>query len=262
MHTNSTTNYNLPQFLATDKPAWLTDVNPAYTAIDTGMHNAQAAADAAQGDATQALSNAASAQSSATSADAKASGAIASLAKNFLDTSTYTVGEIVIYNNIMYKCIADVNTPGPWTGTTNWSRYTVDALATEVNNVTSEVDDLSAANLPMSATDPSTIKSVIDGMQLTVKNYTIDLGTEAWYGVYWGDLDINNDFIQYGSAISAVVTQVFDELGTTRVNRPTFAQLMTVGAGTLHVRAYSPTASMSAGYKVNVRVVFAHVNIL
>ena len=36
-HTNSTTNYNLPQFIGTDKPTWLNDVNGAMSAIDTQM---------------------------------------------------------------------------------------------------------------------------------------------------------------------------------------------------------------------------------
>ena len=36
-HTNSTTNYNLPQFVGTDKPTWLNDVNGAFSAIDTQM---------------------------------------------------------------------------------------------------------------------------------------------------------------------------------------------------------------------------------
>lgn len=35
--TNHTTNYNLPQFVGSDKPAWLGDVNPAFSAIDTQM---------------------------------------------------------------------------------------------------------------------------------------------------------------------------------------------------------------------------------
>lgn len=34
-HTNKTPNYNLPQFVNTDKPAWLTDVNSAMVTIDT-----------------------------------------------------------------------------------------------------------------------------------------------------------------------------------------------------------------------------------
>lgn len=36
-HTNSTTNYNLPQFVGADKPTWLNDVNGAMSAIDTQM---------------------------------------------------------------------------------------------------------------------------------------------------------------------------------------------------------------------------------
>ena len=36
-HTNSTPNYNLPQFVGTDKPTWLNDVNGAFSSIDTQM---------------------------------------------------------------------------------------------------------------------------------------------------------------------------------------------------------------------------------
>ena len=36
-HTNSTPNYNLPQFVGTDKPTWLNDVNSAFSSIDTQM---------------------------------------------------------------------------------------------------------------------------------------------------------------------------------------------------------------------------------
>ena len=39
-HTNSTTNYSLPQFVGTDKPAWLTDINGAFSAIDTNLKTA------------------------------------------------------------------------------------------------------------------------------------------------------------------------------------------------------------------------------
>lgn len=38
-HTNSTPNFSLPQFLANDKPAWLTDINGAFSTIDTNMQN-------------------------------------------------------------------------------------------------------------------------------------------------------------------------------------------------------------------------------
>lgn len=45
--TNHTTNYSLPQFIATDVPTWLVDVNGAFSDIDTAIHNAADAAGAA-----------------------------------------------------------------------------------------------------------------------------------------------------------------------------------------------------------------------
>lgn len=36
--TNKTTNYELPQFIGTDKPTWLGDFNEAMADIDAGMH--------------------------------------------------------------------------------------------------------------------------------------------------------------------------------------------------------------------------------
>lgn len=65
--TNLTPNYELSQFIGTDKPAWLQDYNGDMLKIDTGIagaktaaDNAQTAADGAQGDATSALSGVAS----------------------------------------------------------------------------------------------------------------------------------------------------------------------------------------------------------
>ena len=50
--TNKTTNYNLSQFIGTDKPAWLTDYNADMSKIDAGVAAAQAAATGADGKAT------------------------------------------------------------------------------------------------------------------------------------------------------------------------------------------------------------------
>lgn len=49
-HTNSTPNYQLPQFVGTDKPAYLTDFNQAFSAIDTGIAAAKSSGDTAQAD--------------------------------------------------------------------------------------------------------------------------------------------------------------------------------------------------------------------
>ena len=130
-HTNTTPNYGLPQFITTDKPAWLTDINGAFSAIDTGINGAKDSADAAQADATQAISDAAAAGSAASGANTKASGAIASLAENFETTNTYNIGQLVMYNNLLFKCISAVNIPGPW-NSSNWSRIDLDDIYREL----------------------------------------------------------------------------------------------------------------------------------
>lgn len=55
--TNHTTNYNLPQFVGSDKPAWLGDINPAMAAIDTAMKANETSASLAGTDATTAKNN-------------------------------------------------------------------------------------------------------------------------------------------------------------------------------------------------------------
>ena len=49
--TNKTTNYNLSQFIGSDKPAWLTDYNQDMSKIDTGIKNAADTATGADGKA-------------------------------------------------------------------------------------------------------------------------------------------------------------------------------------------------------------------
>lgn len=167
-HTNSTPNYNLPQFLPTDKPAWLVDVNPSYASIDTAIKNASDAAGNAQEDATQALSDAAGAQATATQANTKADGAIASLAENFLDTATYAVGEYVIFNNILYVCTEPVTTPGPWTGSVNWTRASVDSIATTLNSMINSIDSKTGSTIPVSAADSTPIAEMFEPETITL----------------------------------------------------------------------------------------------
>lgn len=121
-HTNSTTHYSLPQFESSDKPAWLTDINGAFSDIDAGIYNAQDTANDAASDASQALLDAAAADSKATAADSKGAGAVASIAPAFDATATYNVGDLVMYNSLLYRCKEAISVPGAWTGSTNWAR--------------------------------------------------------------------------------------------------------------------------------------------
>lgn len=55
--TNKTTNYNLPQWIGSDKPTWLGDLNNAFLTIDTTMKNNSDTATLANGNADTALDN-------------------------------------------------------------------------------------------------------------------------------------------------------------------------------------------------------------
>lgn len=70
--TNHTTNYNLPQFVGSDKPTWLGDVNGAMLAIDTQMKSNNTLANTAKTTADNAGDTASSAISTANTASATA----------------------------------------------------------------------------------------------------------------------------------------------------------------------------------------------
>lgn len=75
-HTNKTPNYELPQFIGTDKASWLGDLNPAFLAIDTGMQSNKVSAQAAEVSAGEASALAQSANSVANSANSAANNAL------------------------------------------------------------------------------------------------------------------------------------------------------------------------------------------
>lgn len=198
-HTNSTPNYNLPQFITTDKPAWLTDINPAYTAIDTAIKAAKDAGDNAQSDATQALSDAASAGTTATSADSKASGLLASVADAFDTSATYSVDDLVMFNNLLYRCTVAVTTPGPWTGTTNWTRVTIEQLIDSImiNNVA--INDIT-----------NTFVTLATGYSLDAGSRVYKQGKHIWGNILIiasNDLPDGNNSVNIGSVNSAYKTE-------------------------------------------------------
>ena len=164
-HTNSTTNYALPQFLTSDKPAWLTDINNAFADIDTAIFAAKTKADTAFTDAGNAQTDATTAINNAAAADAKGSGALASIEVAFDPTTIYAVGARVIYNSLLYRCIVAVVTPGPWTGSDNWERITIDNL---ISTTDSKIGQLTS----LSTTDKTSIVNAINEINGTALKAT------------------------------------------------------------------------------------------
>lgn len=96
--TNHTTNYNLPQWVGTDKPAWLGDMNPAFTAIDTQMKANNTLAQQGVTDASTADGKAVNAQADATQALLDASTAQGT-ANDAVATANIVAGQVTALNN-------------------------------------------------------------------------------------------------------------------------------------------------------------------
>ena len=104
-HTNKTPNYDLPQFIGTDKASWLGDLNPAFLAIDAGMQANKVAAQAAEVSAGEASALAQSANSVANSANSSATNALSKIdnwIEMYIDNPDPT-------NFIQYICFLQFN---------------------------------------------------------------------------------------------------------------------------------------------------------
>lgn len=239
-HTNSTTNYSLPQFLPTDKPAWLTDINGAFSDLDTAVHNAQTKADTAFTDAGNAQADATTAINNAAAADAKASGAIASIELAFDPTTIYPVGSKVMYNALLYRCVVAVVTPGPWTGSDNWERINVDTLISTV--------DGKIGSLPsLATTDKTSVVNAINEVNGIATGTTVSTAFTA-------QTNISNRNVSIGNAQKAnlnIVNMIFD---VTASNQPSLSHKVTLtpnvtikSAGFIAIDETDPTYSNS-GY--------------
>ena len=149
-HTNTTTNYGLPQFLSSDKPAWMADINVAFADIDSQMKlNADAAADA-QSDVNDASLN---------------------FAAGYSNASTYDVGDVVVYNNRMYICDVAVTVPESF-DLAKWTYYRVSNTADAVENLTSAENALESlvGSTDISAIGDGTVTGAIDTINTNLSN--------------------------------------------------------------------------------------------
>ena len=126
-HTNSTANLALPQFIGTDKPTWLSDVNGAFAAIDTYAGNNDAALAITDAKADTAISDAAGAVTTATNASNTAGNAAATATA----ANTVAGNALTVANGINSKV-------GVLTDLTTTDKSTVVNAINEVNGKDAE----------------------------------------------------------------------------------------------------------------------------
>jgi hypothetical protein len=185
-------------------------------------------------------------------------------------TTDYTVNSIIL---LVYS--ANQN-GGCWTCASNYY-YTyfnmtaselVTGTATSAKTVRADYlkqgieeiigENLLATEIAMSSSDSTSVADKLDELSIalnkviaTIKEVDIKLGDTVWYGVYYGEANIQNWVDTYGTCISAIVVGV-------PYNRFVCAQLITdaTDANAQKVRAYSQQASGTSLLTVRIRLTF------
>lgn len=129
--TNKTTNYELPQFVGTDKPTWLGDFNEAMADIDSAMHE-----NATDISAVEVIAQNASSSASQASQDvATLTGTV-----NTLSSDVSTVTQTA--NNAQQTATSALNTANTANGKADTNAGNISQNTTDIETLEDDVDKL------------------------------------------------------------------------------------------------------------------------
>lgn len=129
--TNKTTNYDLPQFIGTDKPTWLGDFNQAMFDIDAGMHTNATAI-------TSMASDVATASASASQASQDVAGLTSTVSTLSSDVTSVTTTA----NNAQQTATSALNTANTANGKADTNASNITALTTRVSTAETNINNL------------------------------------------------------------------------------------------------------------------------
>ena len=224
-YTNTTSHYSLPQYVATDKPKYLTDFNQTMEAIDTQMYvNAQAAA-TADGKAVSAKDTADGAVSSIATLNTQINGDVSDpsdrgLAGDVSDNS----GAINTINSLIgngepttsdktiigaiNEIYADITGGGTDVTAANVS-YDNTASGLTADDVQEALDEIYAAipSLPTATTEVQTGTLVAGQTSVALTFATQTIGAATLIDIYTADYDVAPTAV---SIAGQVVTLTFE----------------------------------------------------
>ena len=149
-HSNETDNYDLPQFIGTDKPTWLGDFNTAMASIDAGM------AENASG-----ITSLGTRVSSAESAASQASSDVATLTSTVSTLSSNVQSATTTANNAQSTATSALNTANTADGKADTNATAIATNASAISaldtRVTSAEGDIQKFNLTGSEITPSRV---------------------------------------------------------------------------------------------------------
>lgn len=147
--TNKTANYELPQFVGTDKPTWLGDFNSAMADIDAGMH--ENASD---------ISSMASDVQTATSTASQASQNVASLTST-VNTLSSTVSSVqTTANNASQTASSALNTANTANGKADTNASDITSLKSRTTVVENDLNEFNIDTFTKITKENTTVNNV------------------------------------------------------------------------------------------------------
>lgn len=179
-HTNATTNYDLPQFVGTDKPTWLGDFNEAMSDIDAGMHANATAISTMQTDVNNAVSTASQASQDVNTL----SGTVTTLSGTV--TSVQTTA-----NNASQTASSALNTANTANGKADTNASAITTINGNIDELSDKIDDFS-----IYSTTEKVVGTWINGKPIYRKVFTFTTPTGT------DDYIINTNIANVGTVLS------------------------------------------------------------
>lgn len=177
--TNKTANYELPQFVGTDKPTWLGDFNSAMSAIDTGMH--ENASD---------IATMASDVATATSTASQASSDVSTLTSTVSSLSSDVSSATTTANNASATASSALNTANTANGKADTNASAITALTPRVAQCESDIANINLTVFETIGDNDITqtgAGSVASGYDIRVAK-----NSDGSIAKIYGAIDINN----------------------------------------------------------------------
>ena len=166
--TNKTANYELPQFVGTDKPTWLGDFNSAMADIDAGMAENASDISAMESDV-----------ATATSTASQASQDVSSLTSTVNTLSSNVQSATTTANNASSTASSALNTA-------NTANGKADTNATNIATNTSDIQALNTALSKFNLTNNSQVTWNITGGTVTANNIRVATNSDGSIGKIYG----------------------------------------------------------------------------
>lgn len=223
MHTNSTPNYGLPQFVSGDSPTWLGDVNGAMLAIDTAVAGVATKADSADAKADLATTAAQTASGVATGAASAAASASADAA-----SAITTAGNAATAAQSASTAAQSAQSTADGAATAAaTAQSTAEGAATAAGAVDTKVGSLS----DLDTTDKSSIVNAINEV-------AADIGG--------GSISVTGDGVK---TFGQLLTELFALVDPTKIKRNS---TLDHANGVFHLITYSPSSYVFTRIRMSV----------